>query len=195
MPRFRVTDQWKLGFHPVEFASKIDITINCEEYAIEGVTPLPSVRFWANHTANLDPWDYSEEQIAHIASKRRGPKPISTLLVELESLFGFKSGTSITFNLSLTDIRIRSTLEKQEWLCDNVMPVVFPTLQRLMGAGQRIFTVLIGQKNYECAWDVDETNLDWDGETDSDRFIAGCNPASLSSFSQDFWKVSSQIYS
>jgi hypothetical protein len=59
-------------------------------------------------------------------------------LSKLEWLFGFRSGTSITIHLRVGRGWLPSSLEKEEWECDTVIPIMLPTLRRLTAAGAKV---------------------------------------------------------
>jgi hypothetical protein len=65
-------------------------------------------------------------------------KPTHVLGGNLEALFGFRPGTKITVRLAVHPDRLPSHLDKAEWECDTVVPVLLPTLRRLVLAGAKV---------------------------------------------------------
>ncbi|KAF1935130.1 hypothetical protein EJ02DRAFT_428708 [Clathrospora elynae] len=57
---------------------------------------------------------------------------------QTETLFGFISGTEFGINLLVDDGWITAALDKQEWECNFVVPIIFPTLQRLAATGAKV---------------------------------------------------------
>ena len=127
LARFRVTDQWKLGFIPADIVTNVSVTINCEDYDFDGLeAPTVDNSGWGGDNSG----------------SLSGHRPRHKLLSRLESLFGFKRGTKVRMQFSVGQCRKGSTLEKQQWLCDTVLPFAFPTIQPLHGAGYNICLVL-----------------------------------------------------
>ena len=121
IPRFRVTDQWRLGFLPVSYIGKVKVSIECREYMYENS--------WTNKIDELD----------------MSPKgPGSKLLVHLESLFGFKPGTAITIKINPRQSTKFTIIEQQEWMCTNILRCIFPVLQRLKDMNCKVRAILNG---------------------------------------------------
>jgi len=170
--RFRVTDQWNLGFLPVTFVSNIELGLTCEgqEFRVHkddgdgsGATPHPWGSAWDESPS--DPRDQS--------------MTISTseLLVQLEALFGFRKGTAITINIRMGDYNNYSDLEKLSYMSEYTVPVLLPTLIRLQGAGCKVRFVL----------DISRTDV-WSARL-SRKFISPWNPVSEEELSKSFLKV------
>jgi len=132
---FRATDLWGFGFLPVEFVSKVDVSIFCDNYKFE-LIDRPNIKVPGNH------------HTFQSSSKVRENNNVGTkntqkhLLVKLESLFGFKHGTALTIRLSSRRGAKHTPLEQQEWMSHNVVPVILPILQRLKDAGCRVRILL-----------------------------------------------------
>ncbi|KAI4658079.1 uncharacterized protein J4E79_007060 [Alternaria viburni] len=136
---FRATDQWGFGFPPVEFVSKVDVSIHCDNYKFE-LVDRPNINVPGNHNAFQAPSEARK-------NKDVGPKDTQQhLLVKLESLFGFKHGTALTIRLSSCHGAKHTPLEQQEWMSHNVVPVILPVLQRLKDAGSRVCIVLTASR-------------------------------------------------
>jgi len=133
LSRFRVTDQWKLGFVPAVIGTNISVTIDCENYDFDGLE-APNV--------NTGDWDTPP-----------GNRPRYKFLSRLEPLFGFKQGTKLSIKFSVGRCKKGDTLERQQWLCDTVLPFAFPSIHRLQGAGYNICVVL----SRAACWDIDDS--------------------------------------
>jgi hypothetical protein len=138
MGRFRVTDQFDFGFLPVEFVTKVQIVIECHDYKFELVDHEGT-----DNSAHGSPNRTSDWGMRSIFERSRHTQ--EHLLVELESLFGFRSGTAIDIKLSSGSGRKAIALEEQEWMSHNIVPVIFPVLQRLNDASCRVRILLSSQ--------------------------------------------------
>ncbi|KAI4654429.1 uncharacterized protein J4E78_007475 [Alternaria triticimaculans] len=160
---FRATDVWDFGFSPVEFVSKVDVNIRCDDYKFE-LIDRPNINVRGNHNT------------LQASSKVRKNKNVGTkntqkhLLVKLESLFGFKHGTALTIRLSSRQGTKHTPLEQQEWMSHNVVPVILPVLQRLKDAGSRVRIVLTASRARSHA-----------------TFTSEWGQTSLESITKDFW--------
>jgi hypothetical protein len=162
---FRATDIWGLGFLPVDFVSKVEVSVNCSEYKFELLD-----RAGINTTPNQP-----SSRASYKTKERRGKSIYHTqnyLLVQLESLFGFKHGTALTIRISSHDREERSTLEQQEWMSHHVVPVILPILQRLKEAGCRVRLLL----SVDTVWGFQ-------------RFTSKWNEVCLEAITKDFWEV------
>ncbi|KAI4916333.1 uncharacterized protein J4E92_009250 [Alternaria infectoria] len=137
---FRSVDHLGLGFKPVDFISDVEVTINCRDYRFE---PM-------DREGNSIPTDIHARPADSEASW--GGEPFrevpDRLLVELESLFGFRHGTAITINLSSKLCENATLLEQQAWMAYTVIPVIFPVLQRLKDAGCRVRILLSAKEEW-----------------------------------------------
>jgi hypothetical protein len=138
LSKFRVTDQWNLGFVPADVVTNVGVQIDCDGYDFDGLTslqdPSPNNDVWGGATSN-----------------RR--KPHSTLLSSLDQLSGFKKGTKVSIKFVVDNSGRDGTAgEVQQWLCDTVLPIVLPGVQRLISAGYVIHVVLAKT----ASWDDDD---------------------------------------
>jgi hypothetical protein len=162
---FRATDTWGLGFLPVDFVSKVEVSVDCNEYRFELVDRADII------TIPIRP----SFQASSETKKRTGRSTNHTqnyLLVQLESLFGFKHGTALTIRISSHDREKRTVLEEQEWMSYNVVPVILPILRRLKEAGCRVRLLL----SVDTAWFVQTFTSKW-------------NEVCLEAITKDFWEV------
>ncbi|KAF2124040.1 hypothetical protein P153DRAFT_401576 [Dothidotthia symphoricarpi CBS 119687] len=120
VPKFRITDQWELGFIPVTFVAHVRFEIDCGRYRFNGLNNTP------------DSWDGSCNKQLPIA-----------LLSELESLFGFKQGTKLEIRLEVGDMRTGGALGRLEWVLDEVVTFILQTVQRLQDAGYHVRVHLV----------------------------------------------------
>jgi hypothetical protein len=144
MTKFRATDQFGFGFLPVNFVSDVVVRIECDDYKFD------------------DDDDTST----------KGRDPQIDLLIKLEHLFGFRPGTAITISLAWNPENPTTTLGHQEWMTQNVVPVIFPIIQRLEDTHCQARVLL---------------NTDHRGSTAP--FISKWNPTSLETITADFWEV------
>jgi hypothetical protein len=167
IPKFRVTDQWNLGFIPAAFVSNVEVSINCDAHEFKKDDEDP----WATAAHG---WGWDTE------CNDRVPKaiPRSSILVHLESLFGFRPGTNITIEITMDRYRGINSDERQEFMCENIVPFLFPTLLRLRDTGLRVrfktFVIM------QCAWGDDILRV----------FTSAWNPASVDEFTKNFFEVS-----
>jgi hypothetical protein len=162
---FRATDPWDRGFLPVDFVSKVEVSVDCNEFRFEHVD-----RAGLNTTPN-----HPSSQASYNTKERRDTSLNHTqdyLLVQLESLFGFKHGTALTIRISSHDREKRTVLEEQEWMSHNVVPVILPILQRLKEAGCRVRLLL----SVDTLWGVQTFTSKW-------------NEVCLEAITKDFWEV------
>lgn len=168
--RFRVTDQFDFGFLPVEFVTKVQIVIECHDCKFELVDHEGT-----DNSVHGSPNRTSDWGMDSIFERSRHTQ--EHLLVELESLFGFRSGTAIDIKLSSGSGRKATALEEQEWMSHNVVPVIFPVLQRLNDAGCRVRILLSSQGRWRPT-----------------TFASSWNPVSLEAFTADFWRVCTRSF-
>jgi hypothetical protein len=130
LPKFRVTDQWKLGFLPADLVTNVGVQVDCGGYDFDGLIPLPDVSY-------NSAWDASP----------RPRDPPRVLLSKLEQLFGFKTGTKVSIKFFVDDeAREGTILEVQEWLCDTVLAVVLPSIRRLASVGH-VLRIILTKRN------------------------------------------------
>ncbi|KAI8931798.1 hypothetical protein NX059_011435 [Plenodomus lindquistii] len=111
---FRTKDEWTVGFAPVDFNLSIAVSVKCARYTFKNVIRRP--RDWT----------------------ALGVVPTEDLTTKLETLFGFKTGTKVAIKLLVTTGSLEPPLESDPWLCDEVLPFIFPTLRRLADAGTKV---------------------------------------------------------
>jgi hypothetical protein len=138
LSKFRVTDQWNLGFVPADVVTNVGVQIDCDGYDFDGLKslqdPSPNNDVWGGATSN-----------------RR--KPHSTLFLSLDQLSGFKKGTKVSIKFFVDNSGRGGTAgEVQQWLCDTVLPIVLPGVHRLISAGYVIHVVLAKTES----WDDDD---------------------------------------
>jgi hypothetical protein len=73
-----------------------------------------------------------------VTFRRRDLIPQNDLLVDLEALFGFKTGTKIFVDLQINQDHLQGTPNKEAWLCDTVVPFILPTMRRLAAFGTKV---------------------------------------------------------
>jgi hypothetical protein len=114
IPRFRIRDIWNVGFTPADAVMTIGVSLTCHTYDFDGLI-IPDSIGW-------DDWE------GPLVSR-------DDLLARLEMLFGFRRGTKIDVYLDIDRRYLPSTLDKGQWTCDTVVPIILPTLRRLAIAG------------------------------------------------------------
>ncbi|KAI4638753.1 hypothetical protein J4E93_009781 [Alternaria ventricosa] len=149
---FRATDQWNLGFSPVDFVSKVEVKINCQDYKFK-ITDRRT-------PTDLSIEPHHSQSSARMLNKKnmRINSPLEKLLVKLESLFGFRAGTKIAIELLSHHPGKFTALEQQEWMSHNVVPVILPVLTRLKATGCRVRILLSVDSRwpsttFASAWD------------------------------------------
>lgn len=125
--KFRITDQWKLGWVPGEFATNVKIRLDCSEHVYKE-WPVIETSPWHSTGAG---WDLAREQESDPFEKTRSR---SKLLEAMENLFGFKRGTKIKVQLQ-TSFSEREPSPAEEQMFRAMAPIIFPTLRRLFDAG------------------------------------------------------------
>ena len=97
----------------------------------------------------------------------------SELLVRMESPFGFRAGTAITLQVCMRSYKKLKSVGIQEFLCENVVLIMFPSVQRFKDLGFRVRIALVVGNS--CS---------------STTFMSGWNPASLEELIDSFHEVS-----
>ena len=162
---FRATDQWNLGFPPVDFVSKIEVKINCQDYKFKLVDRTHIDPAADQHLSRKKARMLNEKNMRINATQK-------SLLVNLESLFGFRAGTKITIKLVSEHPKKYSALEQQEWMSHNVVPVILPVLTRLKATGCRVRILL----SVEICWRTGTFATTWD-------------QTCLEAITKEFWEV------
>jgi hypothetical protein len=138
LSKFRVADQWKLGFVPADLATNIGVHINCGAYDFDGLKSLPQ----SQPSNNTNAWNTGDGWNSPNPHKDR-----SVLLANLEQLFGFKKGTKISIKFSVNKAeKGGTTLDVQQWLCDTVLTFVRPSLERLTSTGCSV-RIILGRRD------------------------------------------------
>jgi hypothetical protein len=104
LTKFRITDSFGLGLLPVELVLNLEMHIQMGEYKFVGMR-RNNQRIWG--------W----------ANPHRAPAEV---LHNLELFFGFKAGTTLTINCDMFGVEINADKGPQQWLFDEVVPVLFP---------------------------------------------------------------------
>lgn len=116
IPKFRMVDEAKLGYVPAYFVAHVQIDINCDNLR-------------ASRWTNPDEWD----------THKKTRKFDSDILSNLELLFGFQQGTKLLLRFRKSsddsDSWSASYLDDLDWLCENIAPLISPTVQRYNVAG------------------------------------------------------------
>jgi hypothetical protein len=116
LTKFRITDSLGLGFLPVELVLNLEMHIQMGEYKFVGMRRNSQLLWgWAN--------------------PHRAPAEV---LHNLELFFGFKAGTTLTINCDMFAVEIDADNGPQQWLFDEVVPFLFPTICRLSAAGIKV---------------------------------------------------------
>ena len=163
---FRATDPWKFGFPPVDFVSLVEVRIECRKY-----------KFKLADRTDADPSvdePLLDSEISKMLDRQNAFIEVEQqqLLVQLESLFGFRPGTKITFKLLTCYAGKFTELEQQEWMSHNVVPVILPILQRLKTMGCRVRILL---------------EVDYFGP--SKTFASSWDQICLEAITKEFWEV------
>jgi hypothetical protein len=153
LSKFRATDQWKLGFLPVSFVLCVEVSIQCKGDEFERIQEIEEIEEEAGHgweVPAVPSWADGGRSV--ISSVERTTLFKSDLLMELETLFSFRAGTTITIRITLATYKKPKLFERLEFMCENVVPVIFPFLQRLRDTGLRVRFVLVTVHN---SWKYD----------------------------------------
>jgi hypothetical protein len=119
-----VKNEWSVGFTPVDYIMNISVPVQCQHFLFPGLV-VPNTTNWVQ--AGTGGWDHQGTQ-----------KPVDVLSGNLEALFGFRAGTKIIVRLVVHPDWFPSHRDKAEWECDTVVPVLLPTLRRLVLAGAKV---------------------------------------------------------
>lgn len=163
LPRFRTTDPWNLGFIPADVVTNIVVSLNCANYNFVGLekVPVDNNRGWGND-------DVAEREACDL------------LLPKLENLFGFRSGTKMSIKFLVGAAKNGTAVEAQEWMCETVMPLVFPTLRRLETAGYKLRIILHRKDNgWSDDYTTDENFVFEDQNLSLDALCASFVPVSM----------------
>lgn len=134
MPRFRNTDQWKLGWVPRDFVTNVQIALECTLYLMtdEKRKALEESMKAAQSVIGTDVDEYAYWD--HVSY------PSSELLKAMKDLFNFKQGTKI--NIGLYDGSNSEEFELKSRVFRTMAPIISRTLQRLVEAGYGVKVVL-----------------------------------------------------
>ena len=146
VPKCRVFDESKIGYVPAYYAMDVQIDISCVDYDIEHflVDPDKSKKKNSNGGWNTNNgWGSSERSEPEYESK-------VAFLSNLESLFGFQQGTKLLLRIvGEGGWGMEGYIQSQEWMCNNIVPLIHPTVQRLKAAGYHMGLVLaVGEEWY-----------------------------------------------
>ena len=166
VPKCRMLDESKIGYVPAYYAMNVQININCMAYDMRCVSMDPDKSKKKNsnggwNTSNI--WGTSERSEPEYESK-------AAFLSSLESLFGFHQGTKLL--LRITGERSwlgEDHIHSQEWMCNNILPLVYPTIQRLKAAEYHVGLVLAVSEGWYparefCLDPVPSSTLIWKEE-------------------------------
>lgn len=121
LPKFRITDQWNLGFSPFQFISKVKVSFECTEYDFEAITSIEGGSGFALPVESMT----NEKYPRRIASN-------------LEELFGLRPGTEINVKLYARGWWQHPDLDARKSMHEEAIPLILPTLRRLIEANFRI---------------------------------------------------------
>jgi hypothetical protein len=99
MAKFRITDQWNLGFLPVTFVLNAGVNTMCkgdelEKTELVELPPVPHASDWGDVQ-----WAAAPSPDKYALTHSRMTK--EDLFIHLEALFRFKAGTALTIMLTM----------------------------------------------------------------------------------------------
>ena len=106
-----------MGFLPSSIALRVNFIIVCDYHNFEGLRSVKEMNNSRNHRIERNSCE--------------------KLLTHLESVFGFKTGTKLDICVAVCEPKEGDVLEGVEWVCNTVLPFIFPTFQRFEDAGYR----------------------------------------------------------
>ncbi|KAL1801545.1 hypothetical protein ACET3X_001887 [Alternaria dauci] len=176
--KFRATDQFNLGFRPVYFVSNVEIVVDCGRYEFRPTTSVENDDASLSGSEDQLPWEPYTSSWGESETQEH-------LLVELESLFGFRPGTAIAIRLIRPWNEENTCLENQEWMCHNVVPVIFPVLQRLKEANCRT-RILLGKEDSDRPMIKSKKKSKTKRNIKYSFYASKWNPESLEAITTDF---------
>jgi hypothetical protein len=133
--RFQTTDQWEVGFLPVDFATNVAVAITCNDSTFDIVKPREYAK------AEINSWCWggrSNKQDECTCSSHEPEKMLhAKILQDLQALFGFKHGTKISIDVSVIG-RDKSVQGAFTVMRETFIPAIFCTLQRLRDNGYKV---------------------------------------------------------
>lgn len=143
LPKFRTMDASKIGYIPAQFVCNIQVDIDCSTYNVDKFPfglkkeePMDNSWVVANAWGSVDD-DYGTKYVSKVG-----------LWTSLELMFGFQPGTKILIHLNASRLSGGGHLADQEWLSDNIVPLISPTIQRCKAIGYHIsLSLAIDYKN------------------------------------------------
>lgn len=177
--KFKCQVHWGFPFSPVSFIMNLGVHICCalgELKAPDGISgELLDDELWKINDLERR-WTNPKVYIGITETALAIMKPQQVLL-HLESLFGFRAGTTITVGLGVPQYAHIYDLKRHKSFCNKVVPLIFPTIQRLKDAGIHI----------RCRFNMYPTCTNTGVCT---MFTSVWNPASAEELSEEYRKVS-----
>lgn len=150
LPLFRVEDPWKLSQPPAFFVTNLSLDIHCREWYLgkEDIKAERHVCEPCNWCRDTPRWGITPEpppptkKEKEKAMDRVKEKAKQKLLLDLELLFGFRRGTKITLRISSGRRYEEEVQNEHDWMLDNVLPAILPTLHRFKEFGYSVHVIL-----------------------------------------------------
>lgn len=164
LAEFRVTDQWNVGYVPADFATNVEVKIRCRDYDIhkeetrkKGASGKIKIEerevncACCNGPCRNDVWGagsggWNTGDGGWGPSENKVAKSRAELVIGLEALFGFASGSSITINVS-PDFSLWGHTWNEQWefqarAHNDMMPLLDPVLARLRASGNQTSVIV-----------------------------------------------------
>ncbi|KAH7069772.1 hypothetical protein BKA63DRAFT_555971 [Paraphoma chrysanthemicola] len=153
VPRFQFTDQWNIGNTPADFITSIGVSIACSGTALNFDAAFSKKKLCRGYT-DLSGYDLC----AHSDYEPPQNTRRTQLLANLQSLFGFKSGTKISIRIRTCGVD-NGILGELAYARDTVIPIILSTLQRLSKSGL-VVKVVLAEATSSYGWTVPEFVVD-----------------------------------
>jgi hypothetical protein len=132
IPRFQITDQWNIGVIPADFITNVTVAIECGHFDFDSIVPTDQLS--CNRRKHGDAC-WCTDSLCDVHDTAPPPKTHRVaLLSDLQTLFAFKAGSRMLLNILTTGAN-GGPIRSLDYARDVVIPIIFPTLQRLSRNG------------------------------------------------------------
>lgn len=134
IPRYQFTDQWKIGAPPMDFVTNVGVSVICDGSNFDAT---PSKKEFCCKNTDIV-WVAAS---CHLHDHKPTNTRQDELLANLQTLFGFQVGTKISIKIHARRA-CDGILGELAYARNTVVPIIFPTLQRLSKRGYLVKVTL-----------------------------------------------------
>lgn len=172
LPSFRTMDESRLGYAPADFVCTINLAVDCSSYAAD------EFPYWIQKTQGHNYGWVDNVWGSPDTRWKQKHDTKAAFLSTLELMFGFQSGTKIALHLKQRGSSAQGYIDDQEWLSENLVPLISPIIQRCKAAGYHMSVSLAVQEGV------------WDACPREHVYSPGSFPSSFAIWQDEFRQVS-----